>query len=133
MIIEDIRTWLLTCPLLDDEYAVNVDYLSDKLSYSIDPLPGEPWFKKYVNGGGIKQFQFAMTSREYYDDSALQNIQNCGFYQQFEEWIDAQEKASNYPFADCVKVEITTSGYLYENESETARYQIQLRLLYERR
>ena len=37
-IIDAIRSFILTCPFLDD-YRVNVDHLSESMSYSLDPLP----------------------------------------------------------------------------------------------
>lgn len=49
-IIESIRTFFLTCPFLHDG-RVNVDYLGEEMSYSIDPLPCDPVIQKYVDGG----------------------------------------------------------------------------------
>lgn len=40
-IIDAIRSFILTCPFLDD-YRVNVDHLSESMSYSLDPLPCDP-------------------------------------------------------------------------------------------
>ena len=55
-IIESIRTFFLTCPFLHDG-RVNVDYLGEEMSYSIDPLPCDPVIQKYVDGGKKKQYQ----------------------------------------------------------------------------
>lgn len=79
-IIESIRTFFLTCPFLHDG-RVNVDYLGEEMSYSIDPLPCDPVVQKYVDGGKKKQYQFAICSKEVYDEDARVNIENSGFYQ----------------------------------------------------
>ena len=77
-IIESIRTFFLTCPFLHDG-RVNVDYLGEEMSYSIDPLPCDPVIQKYVDGGKKKQYQFAVCSKEVYDEDARVNIENSGF------------------------------------------------------
>ena len=76
-IIESIRTFFLTCPFLHDG-RVNVDYLGEEMSYSIDPLPCDPVIQKYVDGGKKKQYQFAVCSKEVYDEDARVNIENSG-------------------------------------------------------
>ena len=130
MMIDSIRTYMITCPYLDDERVVNVDYLTNELSYSIEPIPSDPYVKKFVDGGGIKQFQFAFTSKESYDASETVGINQ--FYEQFSEWIELQNDLGIYPFEGCTGIEIMTSEYLFDSESANARYQIQLRVLYER-
>ena len=74
-IIESIRTFFLTCPFLHDG-RVNVDYLGEEMSYSVDPLPCDPVIQKYVDGGKKKQYQFAICSKEVYDEDARVNIEN---------------------------------------------------------
>lgn len=134
-IIESIRDYILTCPFLED-WKVNIDYLGPKMEYSIDPLPADSWIKKYMDGGGQKQFQFAFTSKDEYDGDARTGIENSGFYQAFEEWIEECNKKKNLPVLGnkkqtAQKVETMTSGYLFDSEADTARYQIQCRLIYE--
>ena len=130
MMIDSIRTYMITCPYLDENRVINVDYLTNELSYSIEPIPSDPYVKRFVDGGGIKQFQFAFTSKESYDASETVGINQ--FYEQFSEWIELQNDSGIYPFAGCTGIEIMTSGYLFDSESASARYQIQLRVLYER-
>lgn len=135
MLIHSVREYILTCPFLED-WRVNVDYLGGAMEYSIDPLPAEPWIKRYADGGGIKQYQFAFTSKEYYDGDARTGIENSGFYQDFEEWIENNNKKGYLPDLENarkmpVRVETMTSGYLFDSETDMARYQIQCRLIYE--
>ena len=112
-IIESIRDYLLTCDFLKDG-KVNIDYLPDEMAYSIDPIGGDPIYRRYVDGDALRQFQFAITSKEAYDGDARTGIENSEFYQFLQEWI----------------VDVQMSGYLFSMDSELGKYQIQCRLIY---
>lgn len=134
-IIEAVRAFILTCPFLQ-ERRVNVDYIGVDMSYSIDPLPCTPTLSKYVDGARKKQFQFALMSVEAYDEDARINIENSGFYQQFEEWLEQQGEAGTLPELASRKqnatgIETLNSGYLFDAENKLALYRIECRLLYE--
>ena len=84
-IIESIREYVKSYPGINNR-KINIDYLGDGMEYSIDPIGADPIYKKYVDGSCLKQFQFALTSKEAYDGDARTGIANSGFYQDFEEW-----------------------------------------------
>lgn len=133
-ILESIRDYIISCPFLK-EGTVNVDYLPDSMSYSIDPLPAEPLIRRYTDGGELRQFQFAFTSKEKYDGDARTGIDTSGFYQDFVDWIEANNKDGTVPELKKEKchaqyMETLTSGYLFESGNRLARYQIQCRLIY---
>lgn len=135
MIIKDIREYFLSCPLIDYNAKINVDYLGvDAVEYTIDGVPTTDIVKQYVDGGTVKQFVFVFGSREYYGPDTLQNMENSGFYQAFSEWIQEQNNLGRLPLLSggktSIKLETLTSGYLFDASEESARYQIQARLLY---
>lgn len=135
MIIESIRNYFLNCPLISDEYRINVDYLGvDAVEYTIDSVPVEPILKKYADGGALKQYVFVFGSREYYGADTLQNMENSGFYQLFSEWLEEQNNISNLPKLNNGKIaksiEATTQGYLFDASEDSGKYQIQVRLTY---
>lgn len=136
MIIDAVRTFMLKCPHLN-EFAkgINVDYLSEDIdSYSIEETPCNPIVKRYVDGSTMRQFEFVLASRESYGPEILQNIENCGFYEHFADWIEKENKMNNLPILEkglkAEKIECTSTGYAYQTEVDRARYQIQLRLTY---
>lgn len=134
-IIESIRTFFLSCPFLKDG-RVNVDYLGEEMSYSLDPLPCNPILQKYVDGGKKKQYQFAICSKEVYDEDARINIENSGFYQELQEWLEASSDSGMLPELlnpkqHATAIETLNSGYLYDTEMNLAVYRIECRLLYE--
>ena len=133
-IIESIRNYLLTCPLLNDS-RVNIDWLgAETAEYSIDGSPVNPIVKRYADGGTVRQFNFVFSSVEAYGQDVLNNIENSGFYEDFAEWLEKQNKAQSLPKMDngrkAISIEALNTGYLFENTADRARYQIQCRLLY---
>lgn len=131
-IIESIRDYILTCPFLK-EGKVNIDYLPDEMAYSIDPIGGDPIYKRYTDGSCIRQFQFALTSKEAYDGDARTGIANSGFYQFFEEWVESNTQNDIFPELEGytpIRMDILTGGYLFSAEADLGRYQIQCRLIY---
>lgn len=132
-ILSYIRDFILTCPLLDGEN-VNVDYIGTNMTYSIDALPCDPVIKTYVDGGKQKQFQFAFTSKEQYDEDVRINIENSGFYEAFEEWLDEQSTLGRFPEMgekqSPVRFETKNKGYLYDIEEVYAKYRIECRFIY---
>lgn len=132
-LIDIVRLYILTCPFLSDG-RVNVDYIGTDMGYSIDPLPCDPIIQRYMDGGTKKQFQFAFTSQEEYDQDARINIENSGFFQSFEEWLEQQSFNDNLPELEekksPISIETLNSGYLYDINEEKAKYRIECRLIY---
>ena len=132
-VIECIRDFIMTFPELKDD-CLMIDYLSDKpIEYSVESVPCDRIYKKYTDGGCIKQFLFVFASREAYSADINQLIENSAFYEHFENWIlDTSQETLN-AFLDsrnAVGLNILTGGYLFDADYNNARYQIQLRLLY---
>lgn len=132
-LIDSVRAYILTCPFLSDG-RVNVDYIGTDMGYSVDPLPCDPIIQRYTDGGSKKQFQFAFTSQEEYDQDARINIENSGFFQSFEEWLEQQSFNNNLPELgekkNPISIETLNSGYLYDMNGENAKYRIECRLIY---
>ena len=133
--IEYIRDIINSCPLLEENKRVNVDYVGETMSYSIDALPCDPIIERYVDGGMKKQFQFAFTSKEEYDEDARVNIENSGFFEKFEDWL---QKLGNWknPLSNMedkkipIRFETLNKGYLYDIEESKAKYRIECRFIY---
>lgn len=132
-IIGKIRDFIDGCPLLEGE-TVKVDYIGVDMGYSIDPLPCDPVIQPYTDGGAKKQYQFAFTSKEQYDEDKRVAIENSGFCQAFEEWLEQQNMQGNFPELpgkkNAYRLETKNKGYLYDVDGNKARYRIECRLLY---
>ena len=133
-IIQSVVDYVTACPLLAEGY-MRVDNLGpEPVEYGVAVLPNTPIVKKYVDGSSIRQYLFAVTSREYYSIDMLANIDNSEFYEDLADWFEEQNAAQNYPKFSAGKtvqrIELVTSGYLYSTDRKTARYQLEIRIIY---
>lgn len=64
----------------------------------------------------------------------LENIANSGFYDDFADWIERNNWQGIFPdlgdYRTPYRIDIASSGYAYDTGDDTARYQIQLKLMY---
>ena len=97
--INAIRNYLLTYDYFEkNDSFINVNFLDvDIGSFSLVPVPTQPLIKKYIDGSSIKQFEFALTSKNTFSEDYAKNIENCGFYLDFENWIDKNNDLGIYP------------------------------------
>lgn len=133
-IIQALEKYFLQYELLK-KGSFRVDYLGEKpVEYAIEVLPTDPIIKRYADGSTVRQYLFAFGSREYYTQDRLQNIQNSGFYEELAEWVESKSRAGELPEMpegmEATKMQVISSGYLYDGSLANARYQIQLRLVY---
>lgn len=133
-LIESVRDFVMQFPELKDGFLL-VDYLgAEAVEYTVEAVPCDPVYKQYVDGDCMKQFLFLFASREYYSADVNQCIENLSFYEDFERWIRDCDREGILPALDGripVSLEVLTGGYAFDCDQETARYQIQLRLIYE--
>lgn len=134
-IIKSLFKWFANCEVLNQDTELNVDYLSeDAQQYCLEVVPCNPIIKKYANGSSKRQYLFIFASREYYSEDEVNNMANLEFYEELQEWIAEQNINSRLPKlpegCDAQSVEVLSSGYVMDNDTKTARYQIQCRLKY---
>ncbi|MBR0483940.1 MAG: hypothetical protein IJJ69_04070 [Oscillospiraceae bacterium] len=133
-IMQCVREFIMTFPELKDG-CLMLDYLGDKpVEYSVEPVPSERIYKKYTDGHVLKQQLFLFASRELYSADINQLIENSAFYEKFENWIlhTALDNLSSFlDGRNAFAMEILTGNYLFDADYNSARYQIQLRLIYE--
>lgn len=139
MIIDCVRKFIKTCPLLQvdsrDRVKLGIDYLdNDTTTYSLEEVPVNPIIKKYIDGSSIRQATFIFSSREPYGPELQQQLENSGFYEDFSEWISKCNANGILPILDsgkeCKNIEVITSGYAFNADSNNAVYQIQINLKY---
>lgn len=133
-LIDYIRALLRTCPLLEGE-RINVDFLDAvNGSYSVNTSPAEPIIKRFVNGNSIRQYVFTFTSAELYGEEIRQNLENAGFWEDFTAWIESVTLPQTLePDQEAQKIEVLSSGYAFMTDADSARYQIECRLIYKQK
>lgn len=133
-VMECVQKWLKTYSGLSGR--LDVDFLDeDADTYSVDTIPCEEIIKRYKDGGKVKQFQFAVSSRRFYEQNIKNNLSNLQFFEELTAWVEEKARARELPEMDegrtSQKIVVTSTGYPFEvTENGMARYQIQMRLEY---
>lgn len=139
-IMEGIKEFVSGCPYLEIyletlRKEINVEYLEeDAKAYSIESEPINPVVKTYLDGSAVKQFAFVFSSREAYGREVVENLANCGFYEEFADWIEDCNRKGVYPDIgsnkEVTKMVATTTPYVFDTSVSTAKYQIQVNIRY---
>ena len=133
--VDKIREYFLENVTLAKEFDnILADFLGDDAtSYSIEPIPVEPKIRPYRDGGSLNQYVFQFGSREFYDNSVAQNINNLGFYERFQEEIETNNKNGVLPDIKGIQsIECLNNGTIQDVQNGTAKYVIQMRITYEK-
>lgn len=131
--IEKIREYFLKNVTLAEEFNnILADFLEENATtYTIEPIPTEYILKQYADGGSLRQFVFQFGSREFYDNSLTQNIENLNFYEKMQEEIENNNSKKILPDIEGIQtIECLNNGTIQDIESGTAKYSIQMRITY---
>lgn len=131
--IQELYDYFAECPLLTGE--MNVDYLAGESgSYTIEAIPCEPVLRKYHTGGERRQYRFRLAMRRSYRGSPSENLLNQKLCEQLADWVEDNVQKGVLPeLSDGKRAQdlaVTTGGYMHDESSGHARYQIEFRLIY---
>lgn len=130
--IDKLRNYFFKLGIIDGNSNINVDFLSNEpIQYVIEPIPVEPIIKAYKDGGSLRQFVFQFGSREYYGTDVIQNMKNTEFYEEFSALIEDNNKKGVLPEIDGIQsIECLSNGTINEDNTNNAKYIIQMRIVY---
>lgn len=138
-IIESVKNFILKCPLLEQLQDISVDFLPDETdTFSIEETPTNTVIKSFIDGSSERQFVFVLAARLFYSEELRNNIDNSGFFEKFQNWLEYCTLDGTLPeLSDgltSTKIEAMSNGYLFDinDNLQNARYQIQCRLLYDK-
>ena len=144
-IIKKIKEYFSGCPYLNELSKIKVDYLDidnkDKEYWSIEQVEAPIILKKNILGTKTeRQCRFIIASRSYFNPLVdTQNIENLHLFEKIANWLHNNSKKGNLPTLNdgeiAISIEATNSGYLYgtDRTNTLARYQIDCRLIYEKK
>ena len=134
-VIEHLRQSFMRFPLLQQE-RLDIDCLrSVEGSYSIDSEPGTVQ-RTYMDGSTVHQLPFTISSRMFYSSDLQTQAENIRFFEALGTWLTAQTQRCEMPALGDKRtartLEVVSSAYpfIVDSDEMTARYQIQLRLIY---
>lgn len=133
-LIEAVMNYFMACPLLRDG-AFRLDALGEQpTEYVVEVGVFDPVIESYIDGSSDRRYQVNFGSREAYELDRIQNMANTAFYEMFSAWVEEQNRSKNLPELPdgCTPETIAalSSGYLFSEDGQTARYQIQIELTY---
>ena len=133
--VDKLREYFMEHVTLAQEFKnILADFLGDDATdYTIETIPIEPVLKQYTDGSYLGQLTFQFGSREYYDDSEDQNIDNLDFYERFQQEIEYNNRNGILPDIEGIQsIECLSNGTIQDIENKTAKYVIQMRITYVR-
>ncbi|MBQ3418850.1 MAG: hypothetical protein IJH31_01805 [Erysipelotrichaceae bacterium] len=138
-IIESLVNYFSSCPIIASlTNDVKVDFLNEKgKSFSIEPVAVNPVVSNYIGGGGERRYDFSIAVKFNYSDEARMNLDNSGFFEKLEEWLEKQNIDGNLPKLgegkEAESIDVLSNGYLFgiTPDMKYGRYEVRCRLLYE--
>lgn len=133
--IEKIREYFIDNKIIncdEDKINLNVDFLSEKpTEFAIMKIPTNPIVESYINGDSLRQFQFQLISCNDYGIDVMQNVYNSSFYEKMYKKIELLNKEKKLPDIEGIqKIECLDDGAILSTTTNTARYSIEMRILY---
>lgn len=132
--IQELHKFFADCPLLGGS-EVHVDYLGEQEgSFTIETVPCEPVIKRYYTGGSLRQYCFVIALRCEYGGSPGENMRNEQLCEELAEWAEVCSESANLPVLPAGQTAqqlcVTSGGYMFDESTNHARYQIGMKLIY---
>lgn len=136
--LEQLRAWFCSCPAIRSGNRFRIDYLAENpTEYALYAVPSSIAYHENVLGedvpDAVQTVNYIFASKESYGADIQQNLANMGFYDAVVTWIMEQNAAHDFPEINggVVKSIVPTlTAYPAEVGSDSAKYQIQLKMTY---
>ena len=133
--IEKLRDYLIDviAELVDNNnIKINTDMLSKNINnYSLDKIPTASTVEKWITGGGIYKDVFSFRSRKEYSTDEINNLNNIGFFEKFENIIKSNNMKGVLPEIKGIQaIECLNTGTMVSANTNTAEFDIQLQITY---
>lgn len=133
--IAKVRTYLFTILdtlLTDKKYQINANFLTNDINnYSLDRLPVDDNVEQWIIP--IKKYRevYELRSRNSYGQEVMENLTNIGFFEEFEEIINSNNKKGVLPDIEGIEsIECLNVGALSIAETQTSIFAIQIQINY---
>lgn len=116
----------------DSNYQINADFLGDEGNYSLDKIPTASVVEKWVTGEEIHRDVFSLRSRKSYSKDTISNLENIGFFEQFENAIKYNNKEGVLPNINGIQeIECLNCGTMVSSDDgNSAIFDIQIQITY---
>ena len=113
-------------------YQINADMLSNKIGdYSLDKIPTNTEVEKWIIGVAKKKDVYSFRSRKPYQPDAIKNLENIGFFEEFESIIKSNNEEGVLPEIDNIEsIECLNCGTFNSSDGTQATFDIQIQITY---
>lgn len=116
----------------DKNYQINADMLDNEPNnYSLDKIPTASQVTKFITGLSICRDVFSFRSRKSYSQDTIDNLNNIGFFEIFENIIKNNNKNKILPEINGIQsIECLNCGTMNNANTNTAEFDIQIQITY---
>lgn len=133
-IIEEVRKYLIPIikELNNNIKNLNVDMLSEDInSYSLNKIPSEMVVEKWITGANLYKEQYSLRSRNAYSQDTINNLENIGFFEDFQNKIEDNNEKGILPNIDGIEsIECLNCGTMLNANTNDAVFDIQIQITY---
>jgi hypothetical protein len=134
LIITKLREYLMEIisELKESYEQLNIDFLSNEPNnYSLDKIPVQKEVEKWIIGPTIQRNVYSFRSRMEYSADVISNIENIGFYEEFEKIIKQKDDNNDLPEIDGIEsIRCLNAGTMRRANTNTAEFDIQIQIEY---
>lgn len=115
-----------------NKYQINANMLSNDINnYSLDKIPMNTEVEKWIIGVVKKKDVYSFRSRMAYSQDVINNLSNIGFFEDFEEMIEYNNKNKILPDIEGIeKIECLNCGTMNNAGTNTAEFDIQIQVTF---
>lgn len=112
-------------------YQINADFLGKVDDYSLDKVPTELEVENWIIPISIYRDVYSFRSRKFYSQDTINNLNNIGFFENFEKIIKSNNEKGLLPNIDGIEsIECLTCGALNSVDGTQATFNIQIQVTY---
>ena len=112
-------------------YQINVDFLGEIGDFSIDKIPTATEVESWIIGVDKKRDVYSFRSRKFYSKDTINNLENIGFFEDFENKIKSNNEEGVLPEIKNIEtIECLNCGTLNSVDGEQATFDIQIQITY---
>lgn len=115
----------------DRNYQINADFLGDVGDFSLDKIPTASTVQKWIVGNEIHKDVYSFRSRKFYSQDTMNNLNNIGFFEDFEKAIKDNNKKGVLPSINGIEsIECLNCGTINNVNGTEATFDIQIQITY---
>ena len=132
--ISELRNYLfevINTLIEDRNYQINANFLGEVGDFSLDKIPTASTIEKWVTGSEIHRDVYSFRNRKSYSQDTITNLNNIGFFEDFEYAIKDNNKKGVLPNIENIEsIECLNCGTINNIDGTSATFDIQIQITY---